>query len=733
LACGDVRLVLRQAKERDFQGDKMKKTHLFVIISLFSITSAFGTIYTVDESIKGGEVFSGGSIHEIKWSGDCNCPFVNIELSSNSGENFRVEESNVPNNGSYLWQVPEIVDSNKCVIRIVPAVPDSNVVCMQSGVFTVRPFNPDSAVESQWQTLGKNFKRDSLSDRIGPEIGCIKWVFDTNGLVTSSVAVGNDGRVYAAGEDGNLYAIDANGSLLWKYDANTPLISSPGIGPDGTVYAGGENGNLYAIDRNGIVRWTYSTAASIYSSPAISKNNKIFAGSQDGKLYAIGPDGSELWTFETAGLGSKVKGSIVGSPAIDANGIVYITGLYDPNLYALDPNSGSILWKTIAKDFHPYDGNLQGSSISPVIGIDGTIYTLFREDPYLYAIKPNEGKIKWKTNLADPCSPWFGTEFSNKVYYYKKMSRLGKWYKTECFSEPVIGPDGTIYVSFDDPYLRAVDPNGNIKWTTRLGMVGGFTMAVGSNGLIYAACDDGYLCVVDSSGTELSRFIRDDILTYPVIAADNTLIVSDVNNKIWAIGANDCPQERLELHRPSDLYGDGIVNFYDIAILALNWVQCSDKYFGSDIDGRKTGHCNYLGDGIYFEGDVDRDLKVDAADFSDVVIHWLGREKKGKHPTVTITKPDNEVFFANTDIIEMRADAFDIDGQVVRIMFFANGEFIGSDDDGSDGWGINWICPFQLNSPYLTCYLQARAVDNEGMEGNSNVVRIYIFPTPPGD
>ena len=60
------------------------------------------------------------------------------------------------------------------------------------------------------------------------------------------------------------------------------------------------------------------------------------------------------------------------------------------------------------------------------------------------------------------------------------------------WSSPVVGSDGTIYVSFDDPYLRAVEPNGTIKWITRLGVIGGFTLSIDRDDLIYAASDDNY-------------------------------------------------------------------------------------------------------------------------------------------------------------------------------------------------------------------------------------------------
>lgn len=224
--------------------------------------------------------------------------------------------------------------SNNCLIRIVPCTTDVNVLCLQSGIFTIKPYNPDVESGKKWGTLGKDFTRRGLSENAGPEVGCVEWIFDTNSPVTNSVAVGQDGTVYAASEEGILFAIEANGNLLWSYDAKTSLTNSPSIGNDGTIYIAGENGKLFAVNKFGNLRWTFQTGAAISASPAVSRDGKIFTCSQDGKLYALGPDGSELWIFKTAGLGTNISGSIVASPVIDANGIVYIEGLYDPNLYA---------------------------------------------------------------------------------------------------------------------------------------------------------------------------------------------------------------------------------------------------------------------------------------------------------------------------------------------------------------------------------------------------------------
>jgi outer membrane protein assembly factor BamB len=720
----------------------------------------------------GREIWADNSSHNIEWSSYGAGDFVDVMLSIDNGSNWQITESDVPNSGNYIWTLPGAVDSNQCLIKVVPAVPDANVLCIPSRLFTIKPYNPDEPVNSIWKSLGNNYKRQGLSDFNGPELGCVKWAFDTNGPVTSSVAVGHDGRIYAACEDGNLYAIDPNGTLLWKYDANTPLKSSPSIGPDGTVYVGGENGWLYAIDKNGQSRWTYQTGGCIYSSPAVDSNGRIFVGSMDGKLYAIGPDGSELWQFKTAGYAGRTNGSIIASPAIDSNGVVYITGSFDPNLYALNANDGSVKWKIIAADFDPNILDLHNSSVSPVIGADGTIYWVLYEKfiPYpeeippwgyvtiegyfLYAVEPDNGRLKWKSSLTGfenwwyfeafpwlgpDSSPWISPEFTGSVKYSDSNSwfRFGKWYKSGCFSEPAIGPDGTIYISCDDPYLRAVDPNGKYKWTARLGMVGGFTMAVGADGLVYAACDDGYLCVVDGNGTELSRFIsKDNIMSRPVIAENNQLIISDANNKIWAISGDNCPEGKQDLHRPADLSGDGIVNFKDFAIFAQNWSRTTNRYFGDAMEGdagwyykknQKPPDINeayYGGIETYFESDLDRNLYADSFDLFEFINNWFSKENpENRPPKITITNPKDESWlfdyyydFCRLPII-FEADADDTDGQVVKVEFFIDGLKVGEDVDGSDGWQFvlsdYYYRYYMTNGPQWAC-LSAKATDDKG-------------------
>jgi hypothetical protein len=223
-------------------------------------------------------------------------------------------------------------------------------------------------------------------------------------------------------------------------------------------------------------------------------------------------------------------------------------------------------------------------------------------DSHLYAIEPNTGTIIWSIDLADPDSGWFDSGYINRYRY------------ADSLSEPALGPDGTIYAGLNDPYVRAVDPNGSIKWVTQLGMSEGSTLTVGSDGLVYAADSEGYLCVFDANGSEAARFQSESWLIFPVVSADNTIIISDANSRVWAVGGDGCPGPAYELHRPEDLDASLSVNFKDFALLALDWLACNDP-------GSPCGAPAW--DGTYFVGDIDRNLYVDFADVQAIANRWL--------------------------------------------------------------------------------------------------------------
>jgi len=522
---------------------------------------------------EGGEVWATGSTHEIEWS-SYGAGEVNIMLSKNAGDSWQSIESGVFDTGSYGWHILNKYCSEEAQVKVVPSEADANVICIESGVFAIVPYDGPASVPRR-----KKEPRYKPVEKYGPEFGCVKWKFETDGPVTAGVTIGREidkqRKVYAACEDGKLYALDLEtGALVWSYDVNSALVGSAAEGLRGSVYVGGRDGRLYAIDKEGQLLWTHSTDAPIYSSAVVSPQEQIYVCSEDGTLYALRRNGSEVWRYETSGF-AKLDGSIFATLQIGSDGTVYVAGLYDPNLYALNSKDGSVKWRC---NFAPPHDPCAPSSVGrrsgwpfapPAIAPDGTIYQMLSYDPNLYAVEPDTGTIILATNLAGtllysedwPEWPekrffiWYGPgeppEYidGNRVYILGRANNSGSW------SKPAIGPDGTIYVSFDDPYLRAVDPDGEVKWATRLGMVGGLTVTVGDDGLVYAASTDNKLYVVEPTGEEVARFEGDGWLSHPVIAPGHTIIVSDANNTVWAITQEDCGDKPIVLDVPPEPNG----------------------------------------------------------------------------------------------------------------------------------------------------------------------------------
>jgi outer membrane protein assembly factor BamB len=335
--------------------------------------------------------------------------------------------------------------------------------------------------------------------------------------------------------------------------------------------------------------------------------------------------------------------SIAAGPAIGLDGTVYVGGLYDPNLYAVNSGDGSLKWvcnlahvvyTKFTNGTEPLDPNENSFwergwlAHSPVVGPDRMIYAGAMYDTFLHAIDPNTGTILWSKDILEYGN--YGSLMESDPYVERRPNPA--WYGADylddysncsIFSTPAIGEDGTLYVSFDDPFLRAVDPNGEIQWVTRLGVTGGFTMAVGADGLIYAASDDGSVYVVNADGREAARFDGESWLEFPALGGEGTLYVSDANHVLWAIDPWTTGMPGLaDLHRPQDLDQDGGINGSDLAGVVAEWLECREPYSDDCLD--ETGEY-YYGLSEYLSGDVDRNLYVDLRDVAKLGERWLGK------------------------------------------------------------------------------------------------------------
>ncbi|MGC8834666.1 MAG: PQQ-binding-like beta-propeller repeat protein, partial [Armatimonadota bacterium] len=204
--------------------------------------------------------------------------------------------------------------------------------------------------------------------------GSLKWRFKTGGgfgaPVISSPAVTRDGKTVVFGaDDGVLYAVDAEtGVEQWRFYTSGDIKSSPAIGSDGTIYFASNDGFTYAVNPadpkvGGRIqpRWKASTGRVNMCSPALSEG-VLYIGNEAGVLYCLdAKTGAVKWSFDTGG-------AIFGSPCVDFNGIVYVasSGQDKERQRVLALTGDGVLkwaWKV-------------GSPItsSPVLGDDGTLY-----------------------------------------------------------------------------------------------------------------------------------------------------------------------------------------------------------------------------------------------------------------------------------------------------------------------------------------------------------------------
>jgi outer membrane protein assembly factor BamB len=337
-----------------------------------------------------------------------------------------------------------------------------------------------------------------------------KWQFAQTGPLGAALALDDDGTVYAASEDGFLYAIDAAGNLRWKFNAG-PMQVAPVLGSDDTIYVTNEEQSIFAVNHNGTQQWVAG------GGPYADKRMGSFTAAID-QAYLYAPWRGLLravrLTYGTfawpAGYGYQNGGSVIKL----ANGLIVYTGA--GRLDAVD-STGRIQWQYPVMN-PPLNVDMltkNGGHIpvgnfwldSPMAaGDDGTLY-FCAVDSRLIALT-SDGQLKW--------------EFKTKTHSVNHGS-------------PVIAVDGTIYFASGDGNLYAVLPDGTQKWAFDAES-GVFSAApvLAEDGTIFVV-NDGGLFAVSAEGKLLAHaVVGGSVASSPTIAPDGTVYVAGRAGKITA-------------------------------------------------------------------------------------------------------------------------------------------------------------------------------------------------------
>ena len=215
----------------------------------------------------------------------------------------------------------------------------------------------------------------------------IKWKLGVGQFSTFSSPVvttdpnGGNPVIILGFADSSVRAIRDNGTsgaILWKTTIGTgSIVASPVLGTDGTVYVGGAAGMyaLAAFDEGaqkpaGRIKWTFPTApAKVDSTAALSTSGILYFVSRFSSqrtVYALDPaplnakaaltppqnpssqdfQNAVRWAYGPNTIASQSTEG--GFPIIGADGIVYV-GMGN-GVYALQPNSGVLLWKYLTQN-----------------------------------------------------------------------------------------------------------------------------------------------------------------------------------------------------------------------------------------------------------------------------------------------------------------------------------------------------------------------------------------------
>ncbi|MGZ5482137.1 MAG: PQQ-binding-like beta-propeller repeat protein, partial [Pyrinomonadaceae bacterium] len=223
----------------------------------------------------------------------------------------------------------------------------------------------------------------------------------------------------------------------------------------------------------------------------------MWLGNAERNFYGTGPwkDGelTVIWEVETGFISGRLHKdpwggtSWPGQPSIKDNRVYFPSA--DGNVYCLDKDDGSVIWKFKGKDSFKATPAIFGDKII-ASGLDHSIY----------CINANDGTMIWeyKTGFEIDGSTvlvgdrlYFGAEDRN--FYCLNFTDGSLIYKVPVGSVEgnITMKDGRAYFSTEQGDLYCVDPaDGRTIWKTRIGADSDSTPAV-VNGLVYTAAEDG--------------------------------------------------------------------------------------------------------------------------------------------------------------------------------------------------------------------------------------------------
>lgn len=345
--------------------------------------------------------------------------------------------------------------------------------------------SPTLAVREAWsRSIGKGAARSGI--RIAPAL--------------------HDGKLYTAGVDGEVSAIDAaSGKVIWNRDLKLKLAGGPGIG-DGLLVVGGMDGDLLALDSaNGAERWRIRVAAEVVSAPAVERET-VYVRTNDGRIHAFDASNGKLrWVNDR---GTVPLLSLRGNASPRVAGDLVVNATDAGKVLAIRASDGAPAWE---QAIVTAEGRTEVERLSDVDGdlkIDGDVVYAAAYHGQVVALSLSSGRPLWNrtlssyTNVDVSASQVYAVDDQSQVWALDRTSGASMWKQDALQHRWLSGP------AVQGDYIVVGDVEGYVHW----------------------------LAIADGKEAARERLSKHAIRATPVVLGD-TVYVVDVNGELGAYRA----------------------------------------------------------------------------------------------------------------------------------------------------------------------------------------------------
>ncbi len=271
------------------------------------------------------------------------------------------------------------------------------ITFMGDSVLTAAVRHPGTATMPAWarvQLISHDFAADTTvwprpdysMNLAFPNVREVWRIQEKSDIGAGAVATGKVAVITNTG--GEIKALDIrNGRERWKVSAGAKIYSTPAT--DGKrIIAVSSDGMVRALAlKSGKLLWSFDMRQPSVASP-VTDGKRVYLTGSSGKSYALDVrDGTVIWSNAMA------DGFVETIPLIYRGMLIF--GTWNNHLYALDTESGTLLWDW----YNGYSNRMLSPAACVPVAVDGRIFVV-APDRKMACLDASTGKLLWHSDLG---------------------------------------------------------------------------------------------------------------------------------------------------------------------------------------------------------------------------------------------------------------------------------------------------------------------------------------------